>query len=279
MFAALGAWLGSTALLIILCRLCVPEFPAWILLFFGFFWSPLNSYISARMHGLTGRGVSFPYLREASIVSSGYQRVDIWYAPMPLYDHGAVAQRFREVELTGTKISSIFKAEAVMFPIVLLASFGFWAFFWNTTVVPSDAFPYAQRFWPLSAQMSSVIQQINVPRADGSVGWFAKAIKPNFIISGAAGGLVVYTLFSFLKAPLLLFYGFAGGLGLFPANTIPQFFGAWYGRKYLAKKYGAETWARYAPVLLAGFSCGAGLVALMSISLALISKAVAKLPY
>jgi hypothetical protein len=36
---------------------------------------------------------------------------------------------------------------------------------------------------------------------------------------------------------------------------------------------------RYAPVLLAGFSCGTGLIALASISIALISRAVAKLPY
>jgi hypothetical protein len=278
-FVAIGAWLGSTALLIILCRVLVPAFPAWILLFFGFFWSPLNSYISARMHGLTGRGVSFPYLKEASVVASGYQRVDVWYAPIPLPDHGAVAQRFREVELTGTKISSIFKAELAMFPIIMLASFGFWAFFWNTTALPNEAFPYAQRFWPVQAQMASVIQQINVPREGGEVGWFAKAIKPLYIAGGAMGGLVVYGLMSVFKAPLLLFYGFAGGLGLYPANTIPQFFGAWYGRKFLAKKYGAENWSRYAPVLLAGFSCGAGLVSLISISLALISKAVAKLPY
>jgi hypothetical protein len=90
---------------------------------------------------------------------------------------------------------------------------------------------------------------------------------------------MLYGVMSIFKAPLLLFYGFAGGLGLYPANTIPQFFGAWYGRKYLARKYGAENWARYAPVLLAGFSCGAGLVSLLSISVALISKAVAKLPY
>lgn len=276
---AIGAWAGSTAALVILCRVLVPEFPVWILLFFGFFWSPLNSYISARMHGLTGRGVSFPYLKEASVVASGYRNVDIWYAPVPLADHGAVAQRFREVELTRTKFTSIFWAEVAMFPIVIVASFAFWSFFWNTSPVPSDTFPYAQRFWPIQAQMSSVMQQINVPREDGAVGWFAKAIKPSFIAGGAGAGLLVYGLFSVLRVPLLVFYGFAGGLGLFPANTIPQFIGAWYGRRFLAKKYGAENWARYAPVLLAGFSCGAGLISLIAISIALISKAVAKLPY
>lgn len=278
-FVAIAAWLGSTAILVVLCRILVPGFPVWLLLFFGFFWSPLNSYISARMYGLTGRGVSFPYLKEASVVASGYPRVDVWYAPIPLADHGAVAQRFREVELTGTKISSVFRAEAAMFPIILLASFGFWAFFWNSGALPSHSFPYAQKFWPIQAQMQSVIQQINVPKANGEMSFFAKAIKPPLIGVGAGGALVLYGALSIFRVPLLFFYGFAGGLGLYPANTIPQFFGAWYGRRVLARKYGAETWARYAPVLLAGFSCGAGLVSLLSISVALITKAVAKLPY
>jgi len=276
---ALSVWLGATAILILLCRWLVPNFPMWILLFFGFLWSPLNSYISARMIGLTGRGVAFPYLKEASVVTSGYQGVDVWYAPVPIADYGSVAQRFREVELTGTKLTSILWAEVAMFPIILIASFAFWSFFWNSNALPSAAFPYAQRFWPVQAQLQSVMQQINVPRPNGDVGWFAKAIKPAYIALGTLGGLGAYGLCVLLKAPLLFFYGFAGGLGLYPANTIPQFFGAWFGRKHLAKRYGQENWSRYAPVLLAGFSCGTGLVSLGSISIALISKAVAKLPY
>jgi hypothetical protein len=47
----------------------------------------------------------------------------------------------------------------------------------------------------------------------------------------------------------------------------------------MARRYGAENWTKYAPVLLAGFSCGTGLVAMAAIALALIGKAVAKLPY
>ena len=275
---AIGAWLSSTAILIILCRVLVPAFPAWILIFFGLVWSPLNSYISARMIGITGRGISFPYLKEASIVASGYQRVDVWYAPIPLPDHGGVAQRFREVELTGTKITSIIKAEAAMFLLVLVSSFVFWSFFWNSTPLPSAQFPYAQKFWPIQAQLSAVLQQINIPR-DGGSNYFLKAIKPSLMGVGGVGCLLVYALFSVMKWPLLAFYGFAGGLGLFPANTLPQLFGAWFGRRYMARKYGAETWKRYAPVLIAGFSCGTGLMSLVSISIALIAKAVAKLPY
>lgn len=278
-FLAVGGWLFATTVMIIVCRLLVPQFPVWLLVFFGLVWSPLNSYISARMIGLTGRGISFPYLKEGSIVASGYSRVDIWYAPVPLADHGGAAQRFREVELTGTKFTSILKAEMLMFAILLPTSFAFWSFFWNGNPLPSAQFPFIQRFWPLEAQMSAVMQQINIPRASGETSWFAKAIKPDYIAYGTGAGLALYGLFGLLRLPLLFFYGFAGGLGLFPANTIPQWLGAWYGKKYMARKYGQENWARYAPVLLAGFSCGTGLVSMASISLALIAKAVAKLPY
>lgn len=276
---AVGAWLLATGIQIVLCRWLVPDFPVWILIFFGFVWSPLNSYVSARMQGLSGRGVSFPYLKEASIVASQYQHVDIWYAPVPLADHGPLAQRFREVESTGTKFTSILKAEATMYVIVLLASFAFWAFFWNSNAIPSGTFPYAQRFWPIQAQMQSVMQQINLPRGAGHGNWFLKALRPDYMAYGTVGGLAIYGLFALFKLPVLFFYGFAGGIGLYPANTIPQLIGAWFGRRTMAKKYGEENWPKYAPVLLAGFSCGTGLVSLLAISLALLAKAVAKLPY
>jgi hypothetical protein len=278
-YAALLAWLFATTILIVVCRILVPGFPVWILIFFGLVWSPLNSYISARMIGLTGRGIAFPYLREASVVASGYQRVDIWYAPMPLTDHGWAAQRFREVELTGTKFSSILKAEALMFPLIMAASFLFWSFFWHGNPVPSAQFPYAQKFWPIQSAMQAVIIQINAPRDAGEVSWFAQALKPGLIAGGTVGGLALYGLFALMRLPLLFFYGFAGGIGLFPANTIPQLIGAILGRRVMARRYGEENWIRYAPVLLAGFSCGTGLIAMVSISLALIAKAVARLPY
>lgn len=278
-YLAVLAWLFASITLISICHYYVPAFPVWLLIFFGLVWSPLNSYISARMIGLTGRGVSFPYLKEASVVASGYKRVDIWYAPTPLADYGWAAQRFREVELTGTKFTSILKAEALMFPLVVAASFLFWAFFWNSTSLPNAQFPYAQKFWPIQSASQAVVMQINAPKDLGTVNWFAKAIDPGRIAIGAAGGLALFGTFSLFKLPMMFFYGFAGGLGLFPANTIPQFLGAWYGRRVMAKRYGAETWSRYAPVLLAGFSCGTGLVSMAAIALALIAKAVAKLPY
>lgn len=274
LYWAIGGWIAATATLVIACRLLVPSFPVWIVVVFGFLWTPINSYVSARMHGLTGRGIGFPYLRESTVIASGYPRADIWYAPLPLFDHGWAAQRFREVELTRTKLWSIFKAEAFMFPIALVASFAFWAFLWKSSAIPSGQFPFAQKFWQPEATMQAVMQQINVPREDGTPNWFMGAIKPSIVFGGAAGGLVAYGAFSLAKFPLLFFYGFAGGIGLFPANTVPQLFGAWIGRRFFARRYGHEEWMRRAPVLLAGFSCGTGLIALICISVAILARAV-----
>lgn len=272
---AIVAWAIATLTLMALCRWLMPTFPVWILVLFGLVWSPINSYISARMIGLTGRGVSFPHIKEGMIVSSGYQRVDAWYAPIPLHDHGWAAQRFREVELTGTRLTSIIKAEVVMLPIVLIASFVFWSFFWKGPAFDGGTYPYAQKFWPFHAQTEAVWKQINLP----GTGEAFQALKPGLIVGGTAAGLGIYAIFAALKLPVLTFYGFAGGIGLWPANTVPQLFGAWIGKKYFAKKYGAETWTAYAPVLLAGFSCGTGLMAMVSIALALIARSVGSLPF
>jgi hypothetical protein len=273
LYWTIGGWAASTVTLVVICQILIPQFPVWIVLAFGFLWTPINSYVSARMHGLTGRGVGFPYLKEASVIASGYARADVWFAPIPAHDHGWAAQRFREVELTKTKLWSVFKAEAFMFPLVMAASFAYWAFLWKSAPIPSAQYPFAARYWPVEAVMQSAMFQINSQQPDASQPWLLNAVKPHLILGGTAGGLAAYGLFSLVKAPLLFFYGFASGIGLFPANTVPQLLGAWIGRRYYARRYGAEEWARRAPVLLAGFSCGTGLIAVLAISVALISRA------
>lgn len=79
----LAIWAVSVVSYIAICRWLVPDFPLWIVAGFGLLWSPLNSYVSARMVGLTGQGVSVPFIKEVAIISSRYPRVDIWYAPLP----------------------------------------------------------------------------------------------------------------------------------------------------------------------------------------------------
>jgi hypothetical protein len=256
----------------------VPKFQLWILILFGAFYTPAISYVSARLYGLAGRGIGLPYLREAVLMKSGYQGIDIWFAPWPQHDYGWAAQRFREVELTGTKFTSIIKAEAFMLPVMLIASFGFWAFFWYTSAIPSSQFPYAQMFWPVHVTYR-VLWMSATTGGSAALDQFLRAINPNVILPSVAGGLIVYWLMAAAKLPVLFFYGFTGGLGGFIHGTIPQMIGALLGRHYFSKRFGEHEWHRYTPVLLAGFSCGMGLMAMVAIALGLITKSVSFLPF
>lgn len=271
----LGMFVTGTIGYIIVCNRLVPLFPIWLLVFYGFVWTPLNTYVSARMIGLTGRDqFDFPYLREATFILSGYKGVGIWFAPIPMADYSGVAARFREVELTGTKFTSIIKAEVLMLPLMLLCSLIFWSFLWKMGPIPSVLYPFAAKFWPLY----STFQCLWATSTVEGTNWLLKAIKPEYIITGGAiaGGL--YGLISWLGLPILLFYGLCS-VAAWPHHTVPMFFGAMLGRFYFRKLYGAERWRAYAPVLLAGYFCGMGLMGMCGVATALISKSVYQMPF
>lgn len=275
---AFGGWGLTIIYQCVLMHILLPDFPIWITVFFGALWSPLNSYVSARMIGLVGSGVGFPMIKEATIIATGYKKVDIWYAPLPMYDMGGISQKFREIELTGTKFTSVIKAEAFMFPVIFVASFAFWSFFWNSNPIPSSAFPFIQKMWPIGAQTEAIWKQINLP-GSASQDIIRMALKPNLIIGGFVICLIAYSVMTYLRMPLLLIYGLIGGISAPPYATIPTFFGAWLGRKYFRKRFGEKNWTNYAPVLCAGFACGSGLIAMVSIAMALIAKSVSTLPF
>ena len=273
---AFGAWLVAVIAYIIMNHWLVPMFPVWIILVYGLVVTPINSYVSARLTGLTGQGIDFPFLNQGVVIASHYTQPDIWFAPLPLNNYGGQAQKFREIELTGTKFTSILKLEGAMMPIILIFSFIYWAFLWHTNDIPSAQFPYAQKFWPQQAINTAIWTQIN---AIGGATWARDAIKPNLIGIGGIAGMALYGAFMLFKLPLLGFYGFIGGIGNFPHNTIPTFIGALLGKYYFAKRIGVERWQLYTPVLLAGFACGMGLIGMAAIALALIQKTVNFLPF
>jgi hypothetical protein len=273
---ALGIWLVATVAYIAFTHYLIPAFPVWLLLGYGLLLTPLNSYVAARMFGLTSQDAQFPFVKELTVMESGYKRIDVWFAPLPIHDYGSLAQRFREVELTKTKFTSILKAEALMFPLIMLGGFMYWSFIWGTSQIPSSQYPFAQRMWPLIASQQAIWNQIN---KSGGAAWVLDSIKPTFIVGGGVATLALYGIMYVAKLPMLAFYGAAGGANALPADTIPTFVGACLGKYYFAKRYGVEKWRNYAPVLLAGFACGTGLISMAAIALALIAKAVQPLPF
>ncbi|MBC8142625.1 MAG: peptide transporter [Armatimonadetes bacterium] len=269
-------WFGATIAYIATSHWLLPTFPLWLLVVYGLVWTPINSFIAARMFGLTSQGVNFPFLKELTIMRSGYQGVDVWFAPLPLHDYGHLAQSFREIELTKTKFTSVIKAELLMFPLIIIGGLLYWQFIWHTSPIPSAQYPFAQRLWPITATNQAIFNQINKP--DGAT-FVLDALKPPIIAGGTVAALVLYGVMFAAKAPLLAFYGAAGGANAFPGDTLPMLFGGLLSKFYFEKKIGTHKWRDYAPVLLAGFSCGTGLISMGAIALALIAKAVQPLPF
>jgi hypothetical protein len=266
----------GTAAYIAMCHYLVPGFPLWMLIFFGFVWTPIFSYINARMAGLAGTNVSIPYVREASFMMAGYRNVDIWFAPIPLSDHGGMATHFRTVELTRTKFTSIIKVELLMLPIMLGCSLLFWSFIWKLSPIPAASYPFAAKFWPISAQQTALWMTAN---REGENNFLLQSIRPEYIGIGAAASVLAYLATVAGGLPVLFFYGLVNGTHTLPAYAIPQFIGALLGRYYFQKRYGVENWRAYTPVLVAGYYCGMGLIGMAAVALALLSKSVSRLPY
>jgi len=272
---ALSLFVLSTFGYLALCHVLVPRFSLLFLLLFAFVFTPVNSYVNARMQGLTGQWVEIPFVLQGTLVLSKYKGVDIWFAPLPLHNYGGMAQHFRVVELTGTRITSIIKADLLVLPIMIVCSFIFWQFFWRLAPIPSQAYPYAQKMWHLAA----FNQGLWMTATSDENSYFLKAINKDIILGGLAFGLCGYAILSWFKLPILLIYGFIRGLGSLPHGFIPEMFGALLARYYFWPKYGKKQWRLYATVLVAGYACGMGLVGMACAAIAMISKAVSQLPY
>jgi hypothetical protein len=236
------------------------------------------SYISARMYGLTGQPISIPMVQQATYILSGYKGVDIWFAPFPFSDYGWAAQSFREVELTGTKITSVVKAELFLLVLMLNFSFVYWSFFWKGSEIPSSQYPYAQLYWPVNAFYTCLWATATDPNQHGS-SFLLQSIKFPVIGYAGAGALALYLLLGAFKVPALWFYGLAGGFNSATTGAIPMFIGAILGRYYFARRFGVDRWRQYTPVLAAGYACGVGLIGMVSIGLTIIFKAVRSLPF
>ncbi len=276
---SIAIYVCSTLSYVLLCVWLVPNFPWIFFLGYGFIYTPIISYITARMEGIAGQFVSLPLVREASFIAGakyfGYQGIEIWYAPIPIHNYGEATVGFREIELTGTSLRGIIKAELVVFPIVMVSSLLFSQFIWRLAPIPSASYPYAQELWHLQA-LNTLLMQTSTLEGNSL---FFQALKGTYVMSGLGLGLVMYMVLSVLGLPVLLIYGVVRGLGQSaPHGIILEVAGALLGRYYFHKRFG-KMWRQYAPVLLAGFSCGMGLTGMFAMGFALILKSLSYMAY
>jgi hypothetical protein len=246
-----------------------------VLFFLGFVYTPLISYVTARLEGMVGQVVEIPMIREAALILSGYRGVACWFLPLPMANYGQMTVFYRQCELTGTKFSSIWKANVFLYPIILLSSIFFMNFIWGLDSVPSSAYPYAQEMWELNAANQSIVYSSTT----GEYSIFEEAFNWKYLGLGTLVGSGLFGLMNLLGAPSMLIYGVVRGLGQsMPHAILPQFIGALIGRYYFQRKLGLK-WRQYIPVVAAGFACGMGLITTVGVGITFLNKAIIKLPF
>jgi len=246
-----------------------------LLLFFGFFYTPLISYVSAKLEGLAGQVVEIPFIRELSFILSGYKGVAIWFVPVPKANFGGGVVFYRQAELLGTKFTSIWKATLCLVPIILVSMVCFSSFIWSLAPIPSSQYPYTQMIWDLEAKNACLLYSSTM----GEFSPFEKAFSVAKVGIGFGLAMSVAWGCSTLNVPIMLFYGLIRGLGQsLPHVIILQFIGACVGRFYFQKRFGKD-WRKIIPVLGAGYMVGAGLVAVVAVGIVFLAKAATTLPY
>ncbi|MFZ5895239.1 MAG: peptide transporter [Myxococcota bacterium] len=287
-WVALGIYMLTAALVVGVCMWLLPLTAGvvFFLVFFAFLYSPFIAYVNARLLGLAGQGFDIPYVREGAFLLSGARGLGIWLAPIPSENYGWQAQAFRVNELVGVRFWSLVKTELVVVPVLFVLSLLFWAFIWKADAVPSAMFPWAQVNWELAAKNSVLLYSSTfVPpgstEAAASVAQseFMKAMHPTAMAGGFAGALGAFALVSALGLPVVFYYGLFRGFGQLPHYMLLEIVGAVLARRFLHKRFGKERFLRLAPILLAGYLTGVGLIGMATIALRLIKSAVSAAPF
>ncbi len=246
-----------------------------VMLFYGLAYTPLISYATARLEGIAGQVVTIPFVREASFILSGYRGVAVWFLPIPLHNYGARTVFYRQAELTGTKFGSVWKAEVLLTPLVIVCGLLFANVIWNLGSIPGPQYLFAQEMWDLYAENQSIVYSSTL----GGFSEFEQAFNWKYLATGFGLGTMSFGAMHWLGAPTFLTYGLVRGLGqTLPHTIILQFIGALIGRYYFQRRMGLK-WRQYIPVVAAGFSCGVGLIGTLGVGITFLVKSVFQLPF
>jgi len=251
-------------------------FPLWLLIVYGFGWTPFISYISARMEGIVGQQMHIPFVREFTFILSGYKGAAIWFAPIPIHNYAHQVLQFRKMELTGTKFTSLIKAEALTYPVMIIGTLFFAQFIWSLGPVPGDMFPYANEFWELKAYSQGLIWSSTLPGE--AVSPFREAFRLDYLGAGFGMAMALYGVLAHFNLPIFLVYGVIRGLDQsLPYTILPTFIGAIIGRYICRRRFG-EKWPQYRVVFSAGFGAGMGLITMFALGIVFMLKSANVLP-
>lgn len=246
-----------------------------VLFFFGFLYTPLISYVTARLEGLAGQVIEIPFITELAFILSGYTGVKIWFLPIPKSNYGTQVVNYKQAELLGCKFGSIWKAQILLFPVIILSTIFFSSFIWGLAEIPSAVYPYTVEIWDLTAKNTCLLYSATL----GEYSQFREALGMGRFLAGFGSAAVLMTILGWFGAPTMLFFGMVRGLGqTAPHTVIPNFVGAMIGRFYFERKYGRE-WRKMIPVVSSGFFVGTGLISILSVGFVFLAKAVSTVTY
>jgi len=189
-----------------------------------------------------------------------------------------MAQSLRTLELTGTSLRSQVKAWLLTTPLVFVLSFVFWSFLWKDAPIPCDLYPYAQKMWDLNAKTTMILWTATTGQ-EGTVTLFQRSFHPEFLGAGFAFSVVLFAVLSILGLPTMLIYGMARGLGAMPHGLLLELAGALLARFYFTRRFGRKPFLRTAPILLAGYLVGTGLIGMAGVAIKLIAAAISMAPF
>jgi len=147
--------------------------------------------------------------------------------------------------------------------LMLVASFIFWTYISGLGPIPSDSYPFVQKFWPMHAQMKALWAS----SLQEGPSMLLDAIKPGLIGVTLVVTLVLFSGFTAAGVSTQYIYGGIGAMNGYPHMALPIFIGALVGRYILRKKFGADKWTSFAPILAVGFGAGMGLTGMLSIAI------------
>ncbi len=262
-FVAMGIYFASTFSWIAIGVWLIGDAYPWkIMLFYAVVYTPLISYATAKLEGVCGQAVQIPYLKELTIMMTGYKGADIWFAPMPIQNLGSETVGFRVLELTGTKIISQIKTLALTVPIVVVASLMASEMLWRMAPVPSSAYPFTEMMWELRLRQWAIM--ITATQEGGSQ--FLESLHVDYTLWGFAAGSTLFAVLSAFGLPIMLIFGAVWGLAQSnPGAMFCTVAGAFVGRFHFKRKYG-NMWLKYMVTIVAGFGCGMGITSMIAMS-------------
>jgi len=251
----------GTVLSVILSHFLVPNFPLWILLLLSVGWTFLLNLVSARSLGITGMAINIPYVREGTILASGYSGYDVWFAPIvfpgPVPEGASLCANFKVADLVSTYPMDVAKTYILAASIGVIFNFLYTQLFWSIAPVPSSLFPAP--FWDINTTMTILFltKQITIFKLE----WFL----PTFIIA-----TIIQSLIEFLHLPLSLI-----GIVVGAASPIPNSIGLLIGLsigKILEHFFGKSWLNEHKTSIVAGLLTGEGIIVTLSTAISMILK-------